>query len=173
MAHHLYVRPAETSDIPAMLHTMAEYMDNGTLLARDEDDLCQHLQEFMLAFYDGKLAGVVALHIYARDLAEVRSLVVVPMFRACGVGVLLIEACENMARIRGISRIFALTYVHKFFVRLNYQIVARESLPHKIWTVCIHCPRFSHCDETAVEKTLKPDTGHAEHLPHILDRNSP
>lgn len=170
MGQRLYVRTAETGDISGMLDVMRQYMDDGTLLIRDEDDICQHLQEFMLAFYDGKLAGVVAVHIYARDLAEVRSLVVAEPFRHLGVGVLLIEACEKIAVDCGVSRIFALTYVQDFFLRLGYCVVARESLPHKIWTVCIHCPRFSHCDEIAVEKALSPICKKMRPLPHVLDR---
>ncbi|MDX8383339.1 MAG: GNAT family N-acetyltransferase, partial [Ghiorsea sp.] len=33
-------------------------------------------------------------------------------------------------------------------------VVAKESLPQKVWTVCVHCPKFSHCDEIAVRKYL-------------------
>lgn len=151
---HRYVRPAKAGDVPAMLALMQPYMDDGTLLPRDEDDLYQHLQEFMLAFLDGHLAGVVALHVYAEDLAEIRSLVVARNMQREGVGESLIRSCESSALTLGIVRLFALTYVKKFFLRLGYQVVVRESLPHKIWTVCIHCAKFSHCDETAVEKRL-------------------
>jgi amino-acid N-acetyltransferase len=28
--------------------------------------------------------------------------------------------------------------------------VARETLPHKVWSDCVNCPKFPDCDETAV-----------------------
>jgi amino-acid N-acetyltransferase len=173
MPHRLYVRIAEVGDISAMLQLMQPYMDDGTLLQRDEDDLCQHVQEFMVAYYDGQLAGLAALHVYTRTLAEIRSLVVTKALRHLGVGALLIEGCERMATDLGIEQVFALTYVDGFFHRLGYRTVAKESLPHKIWTVCIHCPKFSHCDEIAVKKTLHIPADHGDHVAHILDRYQP
>jgi len=173
MPHRLYVRIAEVGDISAMLQLMAPYMANGVLLQRDEDDLCQHVQEFMVAYCDEQLAGLAALHVYTRTLAEIRSLVVTESLRYLGVGALLIEGCERMATDLGIQQVFALTYVDGFFHRLGYHTVAKESLPHKIWTVCIHCPKFSHCDEIAVKKTLHIPADHGDHVAYILDRYQP
>jgi len=54
----------------------------------------------------------------------------------------------------GLEKVFALTYVTEFFGHLGYSVVRKESLPHKIWTACIHCEKFTNCDEVAVEKRL-------------------
>jgi amino-acid N-acetyltransferase len=100
------------------------------------------------------LIGTAALHIYASHIAEVRSLVVNPDYQGMKLGQLLVEGCENRALQLGVDQVFALTYVDQFFLRMGYAVVLKESLPHKVWTVCIHCDKFSACDEVAVVKHL-------------------
>ncbi len=168
MPHRLQIRPAEVGDISMIMELMAPQVAAGVLLPRSEDDVCQHLQEFVVGTYDGQPAGVATLHLYTRHLAEIRSLVVADDYRHLGVGRLLVEACEQLAMQRGVDHVFALTYVKDFFIRQGYKVVAKESLPHKIWTVCIHCEKFHCCDETAVEKHLK-----AAHSKPILERLQP
>jgi len=153
---------AEASDVSAMHALLLPYSENKIVLPRTEDSLYQHLQEFLVAEYDGKLVGLAALHVYQANLAEVRSLVVCDSHQGMGIGKLLVEGCEKVATGLGIERLFALTYVEKFFAHLGYSTVKKESLPHKIWTACIHCEKFSSCDEIAVEKRLRADDVDAE-----------
>jgi len=148
------IRHATTSDVAkihALLHPFAK---QDIILQRDEDNIFQHLQEFLVAECDGQIIGVVCAHIYAENLAELRSLVVDPAFQKHGIGKLLVEGCEQWATELGVTKLFALTYVTDFFIKRGYSVVAKESLPHKVWTVCVHCARFADCDEVAVEKIL-------------------
>ncbi|RMH62763.1 MAG: N-acetyltransferase [Zetaproteobacteria bacterium] len=154
MRHHIVIRAAKASDVPRIGELLAPAAAAKLILPRSDDELFQHLQEFLLAEYDGNAVGVVAMHIYGTNLGEVRSLVVDPQYRAHGVGRLLVEACERWAKGLGIVRLFALTYVPEFFQALGYVRVSKESLPHKIWTVCVHCAKFAECDEVAVQKQL-------------------
>ncbi len=154
MTHHIRVRAAATGDVAAIHALLAPMAEAKVILPRDEDDICQHLQEFLVAEYDGRVVGAVAMHVYGVNLGEVRSLVVDDALRGHGVGRLLVEACERWAKTLGVARLFALTYVADFFVRMGYRVVSKESLPHKIWTVCVHCAKFAECDEIAVEKRL-------------------
>ena len=48
----------------------------------------------------------------------------------------------------------ALTYVPDFFARLGYGIVPMNTLPEKVFGVCVTCPKFRACDEIAVVKHL-------------------
>ena len=48
----------------------------------------------------------------------------------------------------------ALTYVPGFFEKLGFRIVSMESLPEKVFGVCVICPKFDHCDEIAMVKSL-------------------
>jgi len=152
--HHICVRGAVVDDVEAIYQLLKPFANKDIILQRDRDNIFQHLQEFLVAEDDGALAGVVCAHIYGRDLAEVRSLVVDPACQKHGVGRLLVEGCEQWLAAMGVTRVFALTYVTGFFIRLGYRIVSKESLPHKIWTVCVHCSRFADCDEVAVEKDI-------------------
>jgi len=152
--HHICIRNAVVGDVEAIYQLLKPFAKKDIILQRNRDNIFQHLQEFLVAEYDGILAGVVCAHIYGRDLAEVRSLVVDPAYQQHGVGRLLVEGCEQWLAGMGVTRVFALTYVTVFFIKLGYRIVSKESLPHKIWTVCVHCSRFADCDEVAVEKQL-------------------
>ncbi len=150
----IHTRPATVDDVEAIYQLLLPYAQRDIILLRDRDNIFQHLQEFLVADDNGTLAGVVCAHIYAENLAEVRSLAVDPARQQHGVGHMLVEACEQWLRGLGVSKVFALTYVTGFFLKQGYKIVSKESLPHKIWTVCVHCSRFADCDEVAVEKSL-------------------
>ncbi|HXH65286.1 MAG TPA: N-acetyltransferase [Mariprofundaceae bacterium] len=152
--HHIAVRMAETDDVDAIYDLLRPFAEARIILPRSHDDLYQHLQEIVVAEYDGKLVGTTALHIYGSNLAEIRSLVVQPDYQKRQIGRLMIEAAEQWAAGLGVARIFALTYVPDFFAKLGYRQVPKETLPHKVWTVCVHCAKFADCDEIAVEKRL-------------------
>ncbi|MDQ6982709.1 MAG: N-acetyltransferase [Mariprofundus sp.] len=154
MNHRICIRSAVVDDVETIYQLLKPFAKKDIILQRNRDNIFQHLQEFLVAEYDGKLAGVVCAHIYGKNLAEIRSLVVDPDSQKHGIGRLLVEGCEQWLVGMGVTKVFALTYVTDFFARLGYCIVSKESLPHKIWTVCVHCSRFADCDEIAVEKQL-------------------
>jgi len=154
MSHQITVRRASVDDVEGIYEMLKPFAEKDIILQRSRDNIFQHLQEFLVADYDGALAGVVCAHIYGKNLAEVRSLVVDPVCQQHGVGRLLVEGCERWLAGLGVTKIFALTYVTGFFIKQGYRIVSKESLPHKVWTVCVHCARFADCDEVAVEKTV-------------------
>lgn len=154
MTHHIRVRMAGVDDVDVIFNLLKPFFETEIILPRTRDNIFQHLQEFAVAMYDDELVGVVAVHIYGSNLAEIRSLVVREDMHGRGIGQLLIEGSEKWAAQLGVACIFALTYVPDFFTKLGYQRVPRESLPHKVWTVCVHCAKFADCDEEAVEKRL-------------------
>lgn len=155
MPHRIIVRMADADDVEQMYQMLLPYSEKKIVLPRTRDSLFQHLQEFVVAEYDGRLVGLAALHVYQANLAEVRSLVVDDDHQGKGIGRLLVEACEKVAAGLGLEKVFALTYVTGFFGHMGYNVVQKETLPHKIWTACIHCEKFTNCDEVAVVKQLK------------------
>ena len=74
-----------------------------------------------------------------------------------GVGRHIVDALIDEAITLGISKVFALTYETTFFVRSGFDVVEKETLPHKVWKDCTHCARFTHCDETPMARILIPD----------------
>ena len=49
-----------------------------------------------------------------------------------------------------LGQVFTLTLEEGFFVRLGFERVANESLPMKVWSDCVRCPKQERCDEIAM-----------------------
>ncbi len=150
----LHIRPAAIGDVPAILHLLEIYSAQGNLLPRTMNELYRHLRDFFVVEVDGKLAACGALEIFTEDLGEVRSLVVDDAFKGRGLGKALVERLAEEARAIGLKRLMALTYVPEFFHKLGFKTVSKDTLPEKVWSVCVKCYKFNHCDEIAVLKLL-------------------
>lgn len=149
------IRPAAIGDVPYIYHLVENYAAQGNLLPRTMSELYRHLRDFFVLEVDGELAGCGALEIFTEDLGEIRSLVVDDRFKNHGFGRLLVERLLNEARTIGLRRIMALTYVPAFFHKLGFRTVAKDTLPEKVWGICVKCYKFNNCDEIAVLRDLK------------------
>ena len=96
------------------------------------------------------MIGCAALHIVWGDLAEVNSLAVRDSHKGKGTGRALVSRCLDEARGLGIRRVFALTYVPKFFRKCGFSRIAKSKLPQKIWSDCLNCHKFPDCGEVSV-----------------------
>jgi amino-acid N-acetyltransferase len=126
----------------------------GNLLPRSRQEITDNIDLFRVAEANGGVIGCGALEIFTPDLAEIRSLVVDQSRKGTGIGRRLVECLVDDARDRGHKRLMALTYVPGFFHRLGFETVSRDSLPEKVWGICVRCYKFNHCDEIAVLKFL-------------------
>ena len=149
------VRPAAIGDVPALHHLLEIYASKGNLLPRTLSELYRHLRDFFVVEIDGKVVACGALEIFTEDLGEVRSLVVDEAHEGRGLGRLLVDRIIDEARAIGLTRLMALTYVPAFFHKLGFQTVAMDTLPEKVWSVCIKCYKYNNCDEIAVLKELR------------------
>lgn len=159
---NLNVRKARMTDIRAIHAMLMTCAADGLLLPRSLTELYGHLRDFYIVEEIGglpadeqsnsgtRVVGCGALSIIWEDMAEVRSLAVLPELRRQGCGRLLVEACIRETRELGIHRLFALTYQLPFFESLGFAVVEKDVLPQKVWMDCVHCPKFPDCDETAV-----------------------
>ncbi len=141
----LSVRRARTNDVPSIHQLLDYYAARGQLLPRSLDELTEHISSFTVC---------AALEVFTEDLGEVRSLAVSDAATGGGYGRALVEEIEHNARTIGLRRLMALTYVPDFFARLGYGVVAMDTLPEKVFGVCVTCPKFRACDEIAVLKHL-------------------
>ncbi len=144
------VRKARMSDIRAIHALLMTSSADGLLLPRSLSELYGHLRDFYVVEDDSSIVGCGALSILWENLAEVRSLAVHVDARRKGCGRMLVDACVRETRELDIHRLFALTYQVPFFHALGFTTVEKDVLPQKVWTDCIHCPKFPDCDETAV-----------------------
>ena len=99
---------------------------------------------------DSKVIACGALEIFTENLGEVRSLVVSKQYEGHGLGKHLVQRIVDEARQIGLRRIMALTYVPEFFYKLGFHAVSKDTLPEKVWGICVKCYKFNACDETAV-----------------------
>jgi len=148
------VRPAAIGDVPTLHHLLEIYAAKGNLLPRTMSELYRHLRDFFVIEIDGKVVACGALEIFTEDLGEVRSLVVDEAHEGRGLGRTLVERITAEARMIGLKRLMALTYVPAFFHKLGFQTVAMDTLPEKVWGVCVKCYKYNQCDETAVVREL-------------------
>ncbi len=61
------------------------------------------------------------------------------------------EAIIQDARELKLPRIFTLTLEEGFFAKVGFKTVTKDTLPMKVWSECIQCPKQDHCDEIAME----------------------
>jgi amino-acid N-acetyltransferase len=144
------VRPAAIGDVPAIHDLLDIYAAQGNLLPRTMSELYRHLRDFYVIELDGGIAVCGALEIFTEDLGEVRSLVVADGHKGRGLGKLLVQRIMVEAKVLGLRRLMALTYVPEFFHRLGFRTVPKDTLPEKVWGVCVKCYKYNNCDEIAV-----------------------
>ena len=150
----LSTRSATESDVPFIHDLLNGYAEDGKLLSRPETEIAKRLDAFIVATENDEVIGCASLETFTSELGEVRSLAVTPAFQGKGHGRNLVDVIERMGQELGLSRMIALTYVPGFFRKLGYQIVSMESLPEKVFGVCVTCPKFNNCDEIAMQKRL-------------------
>ena len=135
------------SDVEGIYELVMDYASEGQMLARSRNVLYETLREMIIAVKDDKVIGVGALHILWAELAEVRSVAVAKDKRRLGIGKNIVEKLMAEGRILGVKKFFTLTYQPEFFSSLDFKIITKNELPHKVWKECIDCPKFPDCDE--------------------------
>jgi len=146
-------RLAYVKDIHSLIKIEAA---ENQMLPRALSEIYEFIRDFVVAIDEdtGKIVGCCALHVLWEDLAEVRSLTVCQSIRHLKTGTKLVEFCLQEAKELDIPRVFALTYVKDFFIKLGFEEISKDKLPQKVWSDCVKCHKFPDCDEVAVEKYI-------------------
>jgi amino-acid N-acetyltransferase len=113
------VRRARIGDVRAIKSIIDTYVGK-VLLAKELVTLYEDVQEFWVAELDGELVGCGALHVLWEDIAEIRSIAVLPHALRLGAGGLLVERLVGVAGELGLARVFVLTFETKFFARHGF-----------------------------------------------------
>lgn len=142
------------ADVPEVQRLINAFADRDAMLPRALSAIYENIRDFLVAEVDGRVAACCALHVTWEDLAEVKSLAVEESLQGRGVGRKLVEACLEEAGEMGVPAVFALTYIPEFFEKLGFSRVDKSTLPHKVWSDCINCPKFPDCGEEAVRIEL-------------------
>lgn len=149
------IRQAAIGDVPDIHYLLEIYASQGNLLPRTMNELYRHLRDFFVIEVNSKITACGALEIFTEDLGEIRSLAVADEYKGRGFGRLLVQHLTLEARRIGLRRLMALTYAPGFFHKLGFKTVGKDTLPEKVWGICVKCYKYNNCDETAVLLKLK------------------
>jgi amino-acid N-acetyltransferase len=148
------IRHAKVKDAKAIHALINSHAQKREMLARPLSEIYENIQEFTVAEEKGKVIGCGALHVSWEDLAEVKALAVNERYQRKGIGAKIVAQCHKNSKKLGVTKVFALTFKPKFFVKLGYKKISRNKLPHKVWGECIRCPFFPDCGEVPLLKNL-------------------
>ncbi len=148
-------RKAKMADVPHIQALVNGYAEDGLMLPRPLSMIYENLRDIVVVEAEGRILGTGALHLVWDDLAELRAMAVVRDAVGQGLGRKMVDFLLGEARELGVSKIFALTYQPHFFEKCGFTVVAKETLPQKVWKECINCPKFPNCDEVALTIELK------------------
>ncbi|PID77269.1 MAG: GNAT family N-acetyltransferase [Deltaproteobacteria bacterium] len=145
------IRSAVIADVKHIHAILGHFAKEGLLLGRSISSIYDKLRDFAVCVDENdQVLGVCALQIIWEDLAEIRSLAVLPDYHGLRIGSRLVAWCLDQADYFGIGKVFALTYQAVFFEKHGFHHISKNELPHKIWSDCINCPMFPDCNEEAM-----------------------
>ncbi|WP_299010745.1 amino-acid N-acetyltransferase [uncultured Shewanella sp.] len=127
------LRRASIRDIGGILDLIRPLEEQGILVRRSREQLEMEIEQFMLIERDSLVIGCAAFYPFEEDNAgEFACLVVHPEYRDADRGSLLLNNIIGQARVRGYSRLFALTTrsIH-WFLEHGFKIVEVNELPEK------------------------------------------
>lgn len=129
----IVVRQALTKDVPGIRKLIDSYAADKRLLVKEMVTLYEQVQEFLVATKDDEVIGCGALHVIWDDLAEIRTLAVMPGFRQGGLGGIILELLVDRARALGVSRLFCLTFETDFFARHGFNAIDEAPVDRSIY----------------------------------------
>ncbi len=141
------LRGAHINDVEQMNKLVNHFAQKDLMLARSLSELYENIRDYYVYVENGNIIGCVALHVFWKDLAEIKSIAVEEDYQKRGIGKQLIQKCLEEGEALGISRLFVLTYIPEFFERMGFKRIDKDLLPHKIWTECVKCYKFADCGE--------------------------
>src|SRR3990170_660412 len=97
------IRPAQLSDVGAMLRLINDYAASAVMLPRTELEICESLRDFLVAIEGEELVGCGALHFYTQHMSELRSLAVAPHRTGTGLGQHIARALLEQAHQLGVD----------------------------------------------------------------------
>jgi amino-acid N-acetyltransferase len=162
------VRTASDADVDAIHRLVSNHTVEGRLLPRTREEISARIGRFVVAVDNGRVVGCADLAPLSRQVAEVRSLVVVGGARSCGIGRRLVRELEKRALASGFESLTAFTHAPGYFVQLGFSIVPHTWVPEKIEADCRTCAQFRQCGQYAVmlplirmQTTRVPSSAHA------------
>ena len=141
------LRNAHVDDVEEMNRLINQFAKKDLMLPRPLSELYEKIRDYYVYIEDESIKGCAALHVFWKDLAEIKSVAVDENFQKNGIGKELVQKCFEDGKRLGINRLFVLTYIPEFFEHMGFKRIDKELLPHKIWSECVKCYKFPDCGE--------------------------
>jgi N-acetylglutamate synthase-like GNAT family acetyltransferase len=155
MAPDLFVRRARPQDAVAISRLNNSFANEGQMLIRTPEMISLAIDDYVVVQgARGDLLACGALKEYSPSVAEVAAIAVSREAHGRGLGRTIVRSVEDLARMRGIYDVFALTLQPEFFAAIGYQRVDRARYPEKIRRDCLGCMRRFACNEICFAKNL-------------------
>lgn len=133
LAADVTVRPARTPDVRAIRDLVEPMTASRRIVAKDAVTYYEAVHEFRVAEQEGVVIGCGALHVMWEDLAEIRTLAVVPTCLGTGVGSAILAALIDDARAIGVDRLFCLTFETAFFGRHGFVPIEGQAVEPQVY----------------------------------------
>jgi amino-acid N-acetyltransferase len=143
-------RKATVEDVEHIQQLISVFAARDLMLHRSLNELYETVRDFCVVAEGDKVLACSALHVNWDDLAELKCVAVSEAMHGRGLGRMVVEKCLQEAADLKLRRVFTLTYQPGFFAKFGFQIVDRNTLPHKVWGECIKCHKFPDCHEVAM-----------------------
>jgi N-acetylglutamate synthase-like GNAT family acetyltransferase len=158
MAPDLFVRRARPQDAVAISRLNNSFANEGQMLIRTPEMISLAIDDYVVVQGQrGEILACGALKEYSPSVAEVAAIAVSRDAHGRGLGRMIVRSVEDLARMRGIYDVFALTLQPVFFAAIGYQRVDRARYPEKIRRDCLGCTRRFACNEICFAKNLMLD----------------
>ncbi|HEU4329490.1 MAG TPA: amino-acid N-acetyltransferase [Lapillicoccus sp.] len=127
------VRRARTPDVRAIRDIVTPMTSTRRIVTKDAVQYYETVHEFRVVEVDGVVVGCGALHVMWEDLAEVRTIAVLPAYKGRGLGSALLQKLLADARHLGVSRVFCLTFETAFFGRHGFQPIDGQAVEPEVY----------------------------------------
>jgi len=153
----MQIRPARTSDVRTIRTLIDQYAPDRRLLSKATVTLYEDVTDFFVAEQDGVVVGCGALHVMWEDLAEVRTVAVLPALLRQRIGSAILAALVQRARDLGVSRIFCLTFETDFFSAYGFQQFDERGVETRVYEELLRSPDEGVAEFLDLER-VRPNT---------------
>lgn len=149
------IRVARMSDVQAIADLNNAYAAEQTMLVRSPESIAMAIEDYVVAVdARGRLLACGALRSYSPSLAEVSAIAVRRDAHGRGLGRAIVAAVEQLARMREVEELFALTLTPGFFESIGYEVADRAIYPEKVRRDCLGCLRRAACREICMRRPV-------------------
>ncbi len=124
------IRSISKSDVAPILNLMRPFVEKQILLPRTEQNILEHINDYIVYELDGGIKACSALHILDEHSAEIAAVAVDQSCSHIGIGPKLISYLLEKAKILKLSRVFILTtQTADWFEKLGFVQTTLSELP--------------------------------------------